>query len=131
MAEGKRIETLEDIKLLVDSFYSKIRADKLLAPIFDEVIQDSWPAHLDKMYRFWQTVLLQEHTYQGSPFVPHAQLPVDEEHFNQWLELFNETLEEHFSGEISEEAKWRANKMAQMFHMKISYHNENPQLTAI
>ena len=32
--------TLNDIKLLVNSFYEKVRKDKLLAPIFNERIQD-------------------------------------------------------------------------------------------
>ena len=131
MENRKNIETLEDVKLLVDSFYSKVRKDKLLGPVFDDVIQDRWPQHLEKMYTFWQTVLLQEHTYQGSPFVPHANLPVDAEHFNKWLELFFETIDEHFEGEVSRDAKWRANKMAQMFHMKIEHYQENPQKTAI
>lgn len=131
MENRKNIERLEDVKLLVDSFYSKVRNDKLLGPVFDDVIQDRWPEHLEKMYAFWQTVLLQEHTYQGSPFVPHADLPVDAEHFNKWLELFFETIDEHFEGDVSRDAKWRANKMAQMFHMKIQYYQENPQKTML
>lgn len=131
MENRKNIERLEDVKLLVDSFYSKVREDKLLGPVFDDVIQDRWPEHLEKMYAFWQTVLLQEHTYQGSPFVPHADLPVHAEHFNKWLELFFETVDEHFEGGVSRDAKWRANKMAQMFHMKIQYYQENPLKTML
>lgn len=64
------ILTIEDVKLLVDRFYEKIRVDELLGPIFNERIQNRWPEHLEKMYRFWQTVLLGEHTYFSSPF-PH------------------------------------------------------------
>jgi hemoglobin len=66
----KDISTLDDIKLLVDSFYGRVREDSQLKDIFNERIQDRWPQHLEKMYRFWQTVLLEEHTYYGSPFVP-------------------------------------------------------------
>ncbi|MFH6985569.1 group III truncated hemoglobin [Marinoscillum luteum] len=112
---------LEDIKLLVDNFYAKVKADPLLAPIFDERIANNWPHHMDKMYRFWQTVLLGEHTYLGSPFAPHANLPIDKTHFTQWLSLFHETIDEHFSGEKAEEAKWRSIKMAEMFQLKIAY----------
>ena len=86
----KEIENMEDIQLLVNSFYAKIREDEQLKDIFNNKIQDRWPEHLEKMYRFWQTVLLEEHTYYGSPFVPHAQLPVGKEHFNRWIELFYE-----------------------------------------
>ncbi|MEO5500262.1 MAG: group III truncated hemoglobin [Ginsengibacter sp.] len=125
------ILSLDDIKNLVDSFYGKVRKDELIGPIFNERIQDRWPTHLAKMYTFWQTVLLGEHTYYGSPFPPHAQLPIAEEHFNKWLELFFETLDEHFTGKIAEEAKWRANKMAQMFQYKLQYYKNSPDKSLI
>nr|WKN35970.1 group III truncated hemoglobin [Tunicatimonas sp. TK19036] len=127
MKKQKQIIALDDIKLLVDSYYGKVREDELLAPIFNERIGNKWPKHLEKMYRFWQTVLLGDHTYYGSPFTPHAQLPVNKAHFNRWLELFNETINEHFTGEKAEEARWRAGKMAEMFHYKIEYYRDNPE----
>lgn len=121
MSDNKEILTIDDIKLLVDDFYGKVREDELLAPIFNERIKDQWPVHLNKMYTFWQTVLLGEHTYFGSPFPPHANMPIDGQHFQRWLELFNATLDEHFTGEKADEAKWRANKMAEMFLLKINH----------
>lgn len=124
MDTKKDIIQLEDIKLLVDSFYGKVREDKLLAPIFNERIGDKWSEHLEKMYRFWQTVLLADHTYYGSPFSPHANLPVDKNHFDRWLELFNETIDEQFTGEKVEEARWRATKMAEMFLYKIEFYRK-------
>lgn len=125
MTQKKDILSLEDVKLLVDTFYGKVRNDELIGPIFDERIQDRWPEHLAKMYTFWQTVLLGEHTYYGSPFPPHARLPVEKEHFERWLSLFSETLKELFTGEIAEEAMWRANKMAEMFQFKIHHYRQN------
>jgi len=122
----KDIETIEDIKKLVDSFYGKIREDQSLADIFNNIIQDRWSEHLEKMYRFWQTVLLEEHTYFGSPFVPHAKLPVNKEHFEKWLELFYATVDEYFIGELAEKAKWQGERMAQMFNMKIEHYRNNP-----
>lgn len=124
----KDILTLDDIKLLVDSFYSKVREDEQLKDIFNNVIQDRWPEHLEKMYRFWQTVLLDEHTYYGSPFVPHAKLPVDKVHFDQWLKLFDETVDENFIGEKAERAKWQGQRMAEMFHSKIEFYRNNDSI---
>ena len=118
--QQKDILTLDDVKNLVDTFYGKIRNDELLAPIFNERIEDRWPEHLEKMYRFWQTVLLGEQTYYGAPFVPHAQLPVTNQHFGQWVRIFNETVDALFSGEKADEAKWRGKKMAEIFEAKIS-----------
>jgi hemoglobin len=126
MAAPTQILTLADIKTLVDTFYDRIREDELLAPIFNNRIQDKWPVHLEKMYRFWQTVLLEEHTYFGSPFMPHAKLPVDHEHFATWLTLFNKTVDELFTGVKAEEAKWRAAKMAELFEAKITHGRNNP-----
>ena len=126
MEKRAEILTLDDIKLLVDTFYDRIREDELLGPIFNERIQDRWPIHLEKMYKFWQTVLLQEHTYFGSPFPPHAQLPIGHQHFAAWLALFGKTVDELFTGEKATEAKWRAQKMAELFEAKIDYMKSHP-----
>jgi hemoglobin len=122
MKGSKEIITLEDIKKLVDTFYEKVREDELIGRIFNERIQNRWPQHLEKMYTFWQTVLLGEHTYFGSPFPPHANLPISHNHFERWMQLFNQTLDELFTGEKAEEAKWRAAKMAEIFESKIEYY---------
>lgn len=116
------IINLEDIKKLVDGFYGKVRNDEMLSPIFNERIGDSWPRHLEKMYSFWQTVLLGEHTYFGSPFPPHAKLPVAHAHFEKWMELFIQTVDALFTGEKANEAKIRAGKMAEMFEYKIDHY---------
>ncbi len=115
------ISTLDDIQLLVDTFYEKIRKDALLGPIFNEKIGDNWSDHLQRMYKFWQTVLLDEHTYFGAPFPQHAQLPVGIEHFNQWLSIFSDTVMSLFYGEKADKAIWQGQRMAEMFHSKIEY----------
>ena len=119
------ITTLEDVKLLVNTFYDKVMKDNVLANIFNNKIGNKWPEHLDKMYRFWQTVLLEEHSYHGSPFIPHAKLPVTKEHFIQWLALFNETIDVLFEGELASKAKWEGERMAEMFYSKIEFHKNN------
>lgn len=126
MNDTREIISLDDIKKLVNAFYEKVRRNDLIGPIFEERIHDRWPQHLEKMYTFWQTVLLDEHTYFGSPFPPHANLPVSHQHFEKWLEIFTETVDELFTGEIANEAKWRAAKMAEMFESKIGYYKKRP-----
>ncbi|HSH67035.1 MAG TPA: group III truncated hemoglobin [Bacteroidia bacterium] len=124
----KDIATLEDIKLLVNRFYDNVRKDELLADIFSNKIEDRWPQHLEKMYCFWQTVLLEEHTYYGSPFLPHAKLPIDAEHFERWLKLFYETVDSLFEGEKATKAKWQGQRMAEMFQSKIEYYRNHPSI---
>ena len=114
----KQIDTIEDIILLVDSFYDKVRQDQMLGPVFNERIED-WPIHLDKMYRFWQSILLEQHTYSGAPFLKHATLPIGHEHFNRWLALFYETVDSLFSGKKAQEAKFRATRIAEVFQFRM------------
>ncbi|MDR0230216.1 MAG: group III truncated hemoglobin [Flavobacteriaceae bacterium] len=117
----KDIQTLEDIVLLVDTFYGRVQQNELIGPIFNEKLEGRWPEHLQKMYQFWQTVLLEEFTYKGRPFPPHAQLPVEALHFETWKGIFNATVDEFFEGPIAEEAKWRGDRMGKMFLSKIEY----------
>ena len=127
MTDSKNdIRDINDIKLLVNNFYTKVRYDEFLAPVFNERLKDRWPHHLEKMYTFWQTVLLDDHTYFGAPFPPHVNLPINKEHFEKWIELFTETINENFKGLIADEALWRAEKMAMMFQSKLTvYRNSN------
>ncbi|KIO52823.1 group III truncated hemoglobin [Flavobacterium hibernum] len=115
------ISSLGDIKLLVNTFYAKVQDDDLIGPIFNQKMLGRWPEHLEKMYRFWQTILLEEHTYSGSPFPPHKQLPIDQAHFDRWMEIFTSTVDFLFVGKLAEEAKVRAANMAYMFNYKIEY----------
>ncbi|MCG9791285.1 group III truncated hemoglobin [Flavobacterium algicola] len=125
------IKTIEDIKLLVNTFYSKVQEDPFIGPIFNEKIANRWPDHLEKMYRFWQTILLEVHTYSGSPFPPHKHLPVEKEHFDRWMEIFIATVDNLFTGAIADEAKLRAKNMADMFHYKINYFRNEAQNNTI
>lgn len=131
MEERKDIEKLDDVKVLVDTFYGKVRQDELIGGIFNDIIQDRWPEHLEKMYKFWQTVLLEEHTYSGRPFVPHLKMPIEKEHFDRWLELFFATVDELYSGQKADLAKWQGNRMAEMFQLKIEYFRKNSQQTPL
>ncbi|NRT13730.1 hemoglobin [Flavobacterium sp. 28A] len=115
------ISTLDDIKLLVDTFYDKVQKDDFIGPIFNNKIGNRWPEHLEKMYHFWQTILLEVHSYSGSPFPPHKHLPVDKEHFDRWMKIFVATVDTLFEGPIADEAKLRAKNMAEMFNYKINY----------
>lgn len=116
------IRTIEDVRLLVDTFYGRARLDDLVGPVFNDTIQDRWPEHLAKLYTFWQTILLGQHTYSGSPFLPHSGLPINKEHFDRWLLLFHATLNDLFTGPRAEEAKQRSVMMARMFQFRMAEH---------
>lgn len=106
----------DDAKLMVDNFYEKVKHDPLLAPVFAQV---DWPHHLPIMYDFWSSMLLGDQTYTGNPLQKHLPLPLQREHFDQWLALFTKTIDETFSGEKAEEAKDRARNIAGIFQLKM------------
>lgn len=105
-----------DVQIMVDKFYDKVKADPLLGPVFSHV---DWPNHLPVMYDFWSSMLLGDQTYRGNPLQKHLTLAVDKHHFNQWLILFKETVNENFSGEKAEEVKMRAHSIAGIFQIKM------------
>jgi len=81
------------IERLVHGFYAKVRADRLLGPVFEARIAD-WEPHLRQMRRFWSSVALLSGRYEGRPMQKHLPLPVDARHFDRWLALFAETAAE-------------------------------------
>jgi hemoglobin len=115
----KDISSIADIKLLVNEFYEKVNKDDLLAWIFNDLSKVDWKAHLPIMYNFWSTILLGTKAYKGQPFDVHLYLPVGKEHFDRWVKLFADTVEENFSGEIADEAKSKANSISEIFQYKI------------
>ncbi len=121
MAEIKRdIENRDDIVLMVNTFYQRVRKDELIGPVFEARIKDNWDPHLATMHDFWYTLLFGKEAYRGNPFAKHVGLPIQGEHFQQWLLLFDTTLDELFEGERKELAKKKAASIAQVFVSKLS-----------
>lgn len=115
----KEITGSEEVKELVDSFYDKVNKDELLAPIFNDLAAVNWETHLPKMYRFWESLLFGSMTYKGKPFDNHLPLPLTVKHFDRWVELFTQTLDERFEGAKAEEAREKAINIAGVFRYKM------------
>ena len=84
-----------EVQRLVHAFYEKVRRDPVLGPVFHARLEGRWEAHLEKMCRFWGSVLHATGGYVGDPIGSHARLPgVASEHFDRWMELFEQTAKE-------------------------------------
>lgn len=118
------IESRDCIKQLVDTFYDKIQRDDILGFIFNDVAAIDWQHHLPRMYDFWQTVLFRNGGFRGNPLTVHAALvqrtPMGKKQFDRWLTLFNETVDELFSGTNADHIKNCAADMAAVIHRKIN-----------
>ncbi len=115
----KEIETREDISSLVNAFYAKIRKEEVLGPIFNKHIQDNqWPEHLSKLTDFWETNLFGIQKFKGNPTKKHISVDqhmdhsIDQTHFGKWIQLWFETIDELYEGELAFKAKNAARKMA-------------------
>lgn len=87
---------------MVDTFYTAVRQDELLGPVFARAIGADWTMHLEKMKAFWSSVLLASRTYKGNPMIAHLQLPrLTVSHFDRWLELWREVAGNLCSEEIA------------------------------
>ena len=122
----KAIEGREDISFMVRTFYNKVRRNDILGPIFNKIVND-WEVHLEHLTDFWEMVLLQSGPGAGkfNPIPVHKEVDnqtennISEVHFNNWLELWFETLGQYFEGEVAEHAKAHAQKMAYILLFKI------------
>ena len=82
----------DEIALLVDRFYADIRRHPRLGPLFEERLAGKWDMHLERMNRFWRSVLLHSGEYSGQPVVKHNGLPdLEEDDFRLWLTAFEAT----------------------------------------
>jgi hemoglobin len=99
------ITTNKDVELLVNTFYSKVVEDDILAPFFKNL---DFNIHMPKMISFWAFVLLDEAGYKTDVTEKHMKMRLKKEHFDQWILLFNETVDTLFKGEKAELAKQRA-----------------------
>ena len=101
------------IATLVEAFYARVRADAVLGPIFDRVIEDRWDQHLQKLRDFWSSVTMMSGRYKGTPFQAHQRIEgLSAEHFERWLNLWRETAESLCGPEVARLLVERAERIA-------------------
>ena len=121
----KNIEDREDVILLVNKFYQRVRQDELIGPIFNEKIGKHWAEHLQKLYDFWESRLFDKDIYDGRPLFVHKSLPIDVQHFDRWLKLWNETIDDYFIGDVADEAREKAENIGRFFQEKLEEMRRN------
>jgi hemoglobin len=125
------IENREDVKLLINAFYDKVKQNDKIGYIFNDIAKVNWEKHLPVMYDFWESILFFTASYTGNPMTVHGVLNQSAnftaEHFNVWLKLFTSTVNELFEGEKAELAKQRAISIATVMQTKLLY--QHPPIT--
>ncbi len=117
------IESVEDIQKLVDIFYLKIQKDEVISYYFNEIAAVNWEKHLPKMYSFWQTLLFPPGPWRGNVMDPHFKLNKESQfqhqHFERWLHLWEDCVQENFEGEKANEAISKAKNIALLMEFKM------------
>ncbi len=117
------IERREDCERLVRAFYSRALHDPMIGWIFVDVAKLDVEAHVPVIASFWETILLGAASYRGGAFRPHAMLHMKvglrAGHFERWLALWRETVDELFAGPRAEMAKAHATRVAHAFHGRL------------
>ena len=111
------ITTQKHVDQLVRSFYDKVLKDELLSPHFAGVDLEH---HLPRIAAFWALILIDQEGYKGNVFDRHAHLKIDNSHFDRWVALVTETVDEYFTGEKAELAKQRAKLLQYTFVSKLN-----------
>jgi hemoglobin len=125
-----RYDTLSEgtIKALVDCFYQRVRRDRTLGPIFaDAIAADAWPAHLQKMYAFWSSVMLTSGRYKGDPVGTHRKIAgIEAPMFGQWLDLFEAAAADLFVPELASQFASAARRIAESLRLALLFRPDRP-----
>lgn len=120
-AVGLTVPVLRDV---IYAFYENVRQDAVLAPIFLQALGDKWDHHIEKVLLFWLTATGLGSGYQARNFLPahvrHRSIGAAE--LSHWLALFEETLNQRCSPEVSEVLLDIARRMAENIQIGISRH---------
>ncbi|MEZ0294907.1 MAG: group III truncated hemoglobin [Candidatus Methylacidiphilales bacterium] len=118
------IQGRPEIEALVNRFYTKVRQDALLGPVFDDVAKVDWEEHLPRLYAFWESVVFGTGGFRGNPMAVHFKLAQETQmnwqRFQRWLALFLETVDELYEGERADHIKRAADQMAHVIYARIN-----------
>lgn len=120
----KEIENINDVEFLVDEFYKKVIVDELIGKFFTVVVNFEWEVHIPIMVSFWETLLFGKASYKGNPMTKHIELnklsKLETVHFERWLDLWKETVNENFIGEKASDAVSKAETIAKLMQSKLN-----------
>ncbi len=104
-------------------FYGRALTDPVIGWLFTDVAKLDLEAHVPQITSFWETMLLDANSYNGRPFRPHLELnskaPIKRGHFDRWLFLWAQDVDELFEGERAELAKAHATRVAASFQSRL------------
>jgi hemoglobin len=101
---------------LVVGFYRDLVMDERLAPVFEELAEVDWAAHIPLLIDYWCRILLGQEGYQGALLAAHQHVhhlePLTQDHFDRWYTLWVTAVDRQWRGPGAAKAKDHAAKIA-------------------
>jgi hemoglobin len=111
-AAARDLTTPTDVHDLVVAFYREVVFDDLLGPVFDEVAEVDWAAHIPRLVAYWCRILLGASDYGGTVTATHRRLhemePMGPEHCDRWFGLWVRSVDARWAGPVADRAKEHA-----------------------
>lgn len=118
----KDIENRDDLEALMVAFYSKALVDEKIGHFFTRVVPIQLDTHIPLIAGFWETVVFEKGSYQGNVMQVHERIhrlsAFDDTHFERWIQLFKETVDDMYAGNVAEKLKQRAVSIATVMKIK-------------
>ena len=113
------LESRKDIDALMARFYERAIGDDLIGYFFTDVAKLDLEHHLPVIGDFWEAMLFGTADYRKhgrNPLQVHAALhvkePMRQEHFDRWLEIFDDTVASMYEGRRADVIRMRARMIA-------------------
>jgi hemoglobin len=120
---GGDLDDAGEVATFVRRFYAQVSRDDLLGPVFNQVAEVDWAAHLPKLTAFWCRALFGTPGYAGNPFAAHRRIhdrePFTPAHFERWLTLFHATLDLNWAGPNVNKMKALAGNVARVHSQQL------------
>ncbi|MBT6439621.1 MAG: group III truncated hemoglobin [Flavobacteriales bacterium] len=121
------ISNSDDLAFLMREFYSKLLTDKTVGYIFTDVAKLNLESHLPTLTLFWTNTLFHTGGYKANVVQVHKNLdalePLTPKHFEQWMGLLDNTIDEHFQGELADKMKLKAKQIGMTIQAKLGHYS--------
>ncbi|MCP4959628.1 MAG: hypothetical protein GY925_10210 [Actinomycetia bacterium] len=109
---GRDLDTAGEGREFVTRFYREIAQDDRFHFYFETIARVDWHAHVLELTDFWTGLLLGGPHQEADDVIEahrwlHDTAPFDRQLFERWVEILDTTLDEGWTGPVTEQARRR------------------------
>lgn len=118
------IKNRKDIESILWAFYREAIENPKIGVFFVEIAQINLKDHIPHIADFWEQQLFYSGSYKKNVLQIHQNLNLKKTmkkiHFDTWMDLFTNTIDQNFKGEKANLMKTRALSIATIVQLKIN-----------